>query len=86
VGAGAGGEEGAGGEKEAGGGGLPVAGSRKGKKDKKTRSKRRCKQCMEFVGEGVNATRCRGSAGTGSCETFDKSGARKPVPQSKAAD
>jgi len=80
VGAGAGGEEGA------GGGGLPVAGSRKGKKDKKPRSKRRCKQCMEFGGEGVDATRCRGAAGTGSCETFEKSGARKPVTQSEAAD
>jgi hypothetical protein len=80
VGAGAGGEGGAGGQ------GLPVAGSRRGKKDKKPRAKRRCRQCMDFGGEGVDATRCRGAAGTGSCETFEMCGARKPVPQSEAAD
>ena len=77
---------GAGGEAGAGEQGLPVEGSRKRKGDKKPRSKRRCKQCLDFGGEGVDATQCRGAAGAGSCETFEKSGARKPVPHSEAAD
>ena len=77
---------GAGGEAGAGEEGLPVEGSRKRKGDKKPRSKRRCKQCLDFGGEGVDASRCKGAAGAGSCEKFEKSGARKPVPQSEVAD
>jgi hypothetical protein len=76
----------AGGEAGAGEEGLPVAGGRKRKADRKPRSKRRCKQCMDFGGEGVDATKCRGAAGAGSCETFEKSGARNSVHQIAAAD
>ena len=77
--AGAGGEAGA--WEEA----VPVKGSRKRKGDKKPRSKRRCKQCLDFGGEGVDATKCRGAAAAGTYETFEKSGKRKPVPQSEVA-